>query len=84
MATCSLTELESDACTNGFVQAATNEQMFRAILLQLACNLSEGGAGLQCGNYSGGAPTFTPSGSCGVALDTSNGALWYYYSSAWH
>ncbi len=84
MAACDLNTLKSDACTNGFAAAANDETMFRAILLQLACNLASGGAGLQCGDYAGGEPTFTPSGSCGTALDTSSGTIWYYYSGAWH
>lgn len=84
MATCNITTLKSDACTNGFAKAANDEVLFRAILLQLACNLSEGGAGLKCGDYSGGNPTFTPSGTCGTAVDTSTGTIWYYYTSAWH
>ncbi len=84
MAACDLTTLEADACTNGFSKVAQNEILFRAVLLQLACNMASGGAGLQCGNYSGGQPNFTPSGSCGTALDTSNGTIWYYYSNSWH
>lgn len=84
MAACDLTTLQTDACTNGFSKAAQDEVMFRAILLQLACNLSAGGAGIRCGDYSGGQPTFTPSGTCGSAIDTSSGAIWYYYSGAWH
>jgi hypothetical protein len=84
MAECNIETLLTDACTNEFKQAAQNEILFRALLLQLACNLASGGAGLQCGDYSGGAPNFTPSGTCGTALDTSTGTLWYYYNSAWH
>ena len=34
--------------------------------------------------YAGIAPTFTPSGTCAAALDTSTGTLWYYYSGSWH
>ncbi len=84
MASCDLTTLKTDACTNGFLQAANDEVLFRAVLLQLACNLAEGGAGLQCGDYSGGEPTYTPGGPCGTALDTSDGSIWYYYGGAWH
>jgi len=83
MATCSLTTLSTDACTNLFMQAAQDEVLFRALLLQLACNMSEGGAGLQCGNYASGQPTFTPGGACGIAVDTSNDALWVYRNGVW-
>lgn len=83
MAECSLTTLETDACTNGFMKVAQNEILWRAVVLQLLCNASEGGAGLQCGDYSGGEPNFTPSGSCGIAFDTSNDSLWAYRNGAW-
>lgn len=36
-----------------------------------------------CGAY-GGQPTFTPSTGCGVAIDTSDGTIYWYYSGAWH
>lgn len=36
------------------------------------------------GNYAGGEPNFTPAGSNGVAVDTSNGTEWFYYNAAWH
>ena len=39
---------------------------------------------MQAGNYAGGEPTFTPTGTFGQAVDTSNERLWLYYSGAWH
>lgn len=42
------------------------------------------GSGPACGNYSGGQPDFIPATGCGVAVDTSDGHIWWYYSGAWH
>jgi len=87
MAVCDLTTLETDACTNGFSKVAQNEILFRAVLLQLACNISggtSGGGSTTCDDYGGLEPDFTPSSSCAIAIDTSTGYLWKYYSSGWH
>ena len=89
MAACDLTTLQTDACTNGFAQAAQDETMFRAILLQLACNIASGGGpgGAQqvfSGNYGGGEPSQTPTADEAIAIDTSTGDLWKWYSGAWH
>ena len=41
---CNITTLQADACTNGFAQAAQNESLYRAVLLQMLCNgLADGG-----------------------------------------
>jgi hypothetical protein len=42
-----------------------------------------GGSGVVCGNYGGGQPNFTPT-TCGNAVDTSNGRVWWYYNGAWN
>ncbi len=39
---------------------------------------------MRAGNYSGGQPNWTPSGTLGVAVDTSNGRPWWYYSGGWN
>ena len=47
----------------------------------------EGGSssgGVPTGNYAGGQPTFTPATSGAVAVDRSNGRIWWYYSGAWN
>lgn len=36
------------------------------------------------GDYGGGEPNWTPAGSAGQAIDTSNERVWQYYSGAWH
>jgi hypothetical protein len=41
------------------------------------------GGGFTQGNYSGGAPSFTPTSAPAWAIDTSNGLLWVYFNSAW-
>jgi len=84
---CNSGTLYTDACTNGLAQAALNEPQFRALLLQLLCSISEGGAagsGLYSGNYSGVAPGFTPTQTTAIAFDTITGTQWNWYSSAWH
>ncbi len=43
-----------------------------------------GGTGVTCGAYGSGQPSFTPSTSCGSAIDTDTGNLWFYYGGAWH
>lgn len=35
-------------------------------------------------NWSGGAPTYVPTGPGGLSLDISDGALWEYYLGGWH
>ena len=39
---CDAATLKTDACTNGLLQASSDEELFRALLLQLMCNLSNG------------------------------------------
>lgn len=43
-----------------------------------------GGTAGQSGNYGGGQPNFTPAGGFGVAIDTSNGRVWWYYNNQWN
>jgi hypothetical protein len=42
------------------------------------------GTGATFGNYGGGIPSFTPTGGTGLAVDTSNGAIWAYYNGGWN
>lgn len=35
---CPITTLQTDACANGFMQAAQNEVLYRTLVLQLLCN----------------------------------------------
>lgn len=72
--------------TNQSQQADTERQTLVKILNVL--NSSAGGTngGIQggYGNYAGGAPGFTPpAGTLGIAIDTSNSRLWWWYG-AWH
>lgn len=41
MAVCSLTLLKEQACANGFMAAAEDEVLSRAITMQLLCNLTQ-------------------------------------------
>lgn len=69
-------------------QTDTERQLLVKILNAL--NGGSGGAtngGIQgaSANYSGSAPSFTPAANTlGIAVDTSNGRLWLYYSGGWH
>lgn len=58
----------------------------RMTVAQLATLLASttGGGTVFSGNYAGAAPGFSPSASAAIAFDTSNGAQWAWWSSAWH
>ena len=83
MAACTLSDLQADACSNGFAAMSDGDKM--AILLQLLCNISSSGGagGVVCGAYAG-QPTFTPASGCGVAIDTTTDIIYWYYSGSWH
>jgi hypothetical protein len=40
--------------------------------------------GVFSGNYGGGQPNFTPTATQAIAIDTSNGRVWNYWSGAWY
>jgi len=86
MAACNIITLNQSACDNGF--ACLSPGTRRMIRLQLLCEFlasggGGGGGGVVCGAY-GGQPTFTPATGCGVAIDTTDGTIYWYYSGAWH
>lgn len=70
-----------NAIAAGFDQLSTRDLM---IVAAFEAGSSGGGTGATFGNYAGGVPNFTPAGGTGLAVDTSNGTLWMYYSGAWH
>jgi len=57
-------------------------------LLQLIVQNGGGGGGggsaIYSDNYGGGQPNITPSTNTAIAIDTSNGTIWTWYSGAWH
>lgn len=57
---CDISTLQSDACDNGFVAVAQNEQQYRAVLLQLLCNMPDAAAMPILGE--GGIPIFGEDG----------------------
>lgn len=84
---CDKSTLETNACSNGFTQAAQNEAQFRALVLQLLCTISEGASvssDLRAADYGGIEPNWTPSGTLGQAVDTVTERVWLYYSGSWH
>lgn len=64
------------------------QQLKLALLAQIYTGLAGGGGGgvtqVYSGNYGGVAPVFVPAGATAIAIDTSNGTQWNYYSNAWH
>jgi len=86
MADCPIAELDSEACDNGFSAAAMNDTQWRALVLQLLCNISDGSGstGLFSGDYSGIAPVIVPSTATAIAFDTITGTQWNWYSGSWH
>lgn len=85
--TCNVQDLLTSAIRAGYMQLSTVQQ--QASITWLLCQNANGGGGggareVFCSDYSGGTPTDTPTGSCGIAFDTSTGTQWNYYGSAWH
>jgi hypothetical protein len=87
---CSPETLLASAVADGFFEPGISMKQLLAINAYLDCQINNtggggggGGTGVQCGNYAGGEPTFTPA-TCGVAVDTSNGRVWWYYNGAWN
>jgi hypothetical protein len=71
--------------TNIALVAATNVHNALGPTLATVTNTIYAVAGQQfSGNYSGSAPNVTPTAATAIAIDTSNGSLWTWYSSAWH
>lgn len=63
---------------------ALSERDQNICIAQLLCDLSTGGSGMRAGDYAGGQPDWTPTGTIGIAVDTSNGRTWWYYSNQWN
>jgi len=83
--TCDAATLVEEATSNMYSQLPIPMQS--AIISYLLCSLVSGAAGsigTTFGNYAGVAPNFTPASGTGVAVDTSTGTVWYYYSGSWH
>lgn len=85
---CNPATLYTDACTNGLAQSAGNEQQFRALVLQLLCEISQSGgsavSGLWSGDYGGVEPNFSPTSDVAIAFDEITGTQWNWYQNAWH
>lgn len=65
---------------------ATLKEVKVYLLCQIVANggTSGGTAQVFSDNYAGGQPNFTPTTSTAIAIDTSNGTQWNWYSNAWH
>lgn len=66
----------------------TNNTLLKKILVLLAAGGGGGGgggggSGVTTGNYAGGQPNFTPTTAGAVAIDSSNGRIWWYFNGAW-
>jgi hypothetical protein len=67
---------------------ASLAQVLELALLQIIAQNVSGGAApgtssVTYGNYSGGQPSFTPASGNGMAVDTSDGAIWVYVNGVW-
>lgn len=86
---CDIATIQSDACDSQ-IACITSPKTLLIIIAQLLCEINESGGGtgsgvqVYSGNYSGVAPVFVPSTSPAIAIDTSNGTQWNYYSGGWH
>lgn len=82
---CDITTLLSGACDNGFDKIAQNEPLYRAIELQLLCEISEGGGGGSGSVLSGsGAPVADPGVSSAIYFDEDTGVQYNWYDGSWH
>jgi hypothetical protein len=71
------------------VPLGMREPVIIYLLQQIAANGGTGGGGggsaaVTCGNYGGGAPTFTPTTPCALAVDTSGPRLWIFSNGVWN
>jgi hypothetical protein len=64
-------------------QDTNNTLLKKMLVLILAGGGGGAGGGVPTGNYAGGQPTFTPTTAGAVAIDSSNGRIWWYFNGAW-
>ena len=85
--TCDATTLLAAATDAQYTNIGSIQQM--ALQTYLLCQLTNSGGGggstqVFAANYGGVAPATTPTTTSAIAVDTSTGTVWYWYSSAWH
>lgn len=56
----------------------------QVIVYLLANGSGTGGSSISSGPYAGGQPSFTPTTSTALAVDTSNGRVWLFYNGIWN
>jgi len=84
--TCNATAL----ATAGKCFTGMNPIQQGAVIIYLLCQISATGGGgggssnVTSGDYGGGQPDFTPATDTAIAIDTSNGTIWSWYSNSWH
>jgi hypothetical protein len=71
---------------NSVGYACVSDLLMLSLLGIIAGNVSGGGGSsiVVAGNYAGGQPNFTPSSAAAVAIDSSNGRVWWYFNSTWN
>jgi hypothetical protein len=78
--TCSIATLIDEACASGF--KCLDENQFRALVLQLLCNISAGGGGsaglAQAFAGSGPPTTQIPAFSAGTYYDYTNSVIYHW------
>jgi len=82
-----MTAQQIETAANGFQLARSTETLLQMSVYLLTQILVGGGGGsafsVPSGNYGGGAPNFTPAAGSSMAMDTSNGNVWFYLNGAW-
>jgi hypothetical protein len=81
--------LQADAACLACIIPGMRDPIIIYLLAQIAANGGTGGGGggsaaVTCGNYGGGAPTFTPTTPCALAVDTSGPRLWIFSNGVWN
>lgn len=80
---CNLDTVLSAACTS-HIGMVNDPILLLQIIAQLSCEASSAASSNGGVTAGVGAPTSTPTTDAAIYIDTSTGAVFYYYSSAWH
>jgi hypothetical protein len=77
----------TEAFSSGTTPQTTDTLRMLEIKILNATVAGGGGTGtndVRSANYGGAQPSWTPTGTLGVAVDTSTNQVWWYYGGAWH
>ena len=81
------TLMDEAKCLGCNSNASMAETLELAMLQRIYNNGGTGGGGtnndFRAANYGGAQPSYTPTGSLGIAVDTGTEQIWWYYNGAW-